>query len=52
MKRLPELVLDLVGLAGLVAIVNGARLIYPPAAWLVAGAVVVAWAVLKGRAIR
>lgn len=38
--------IDAVGLLGVAAIVNGVRLIYVPAAWLVGGALAVAFAVL------
>lgn len=52
-KRAPllrEVAIDVIGLVGVAAAVNGVRLMYAPAAWILAGAVLSAWAILKGRA--
>lgn len=45
----PVVAVDLVGLSGLAALVRGVQMIYPPAAWILAGAAAVAWAVLASR---
>jgi hypothetical protein len=42
------LAVDVVGLAGAAAVINGVRLVHAPSAWIVAGVALVAWAVLKG----
>lgn len=42
--RTSGIVVDLVALAGVAAIVNGVRLVHPPSAWIVAGIIVVAFA--------
>jgi hypothetical protein len=44
-----ELVTDLVGIAGAGLIAYGASLIYPPAGWVIAGAFLIAAAVLLSR---
>jgi len=38
-----------VGLAGLAAFLEGVKRIHEPSAWIVGGALVVVWAVLKSR---
>jgi len=42
--------IDLVGLAGVGVFTYGAWLVYQPAAFLVAGALLMAWALLKSMA--
>ena len=44
-----QLVIDAVGLAGLASAIWGVRCIYEPAAFIVAGALAVAWAYLASR---
>lgn len=39
MRHLPQLVLDVVALAGIGAVVYGVALIYQPAAWILGGLV-------------
>lgn len=38
MRHLPQLLLDVVALAGLAALVTGVAMIYRPAAWILGGA--------------
>ncbi len=49
LKVAPAAARDLVGLIGLVMIVNGVAQIYGPAGWIVGGLVLVAHAVLTAR---
>jgi hypothetical protein len=44
--RSPQTWLDLLGLVGFAALVEGARQVYAPAGWLVAGSGLLAFAVL------
>lgn len=44
-----QILFDAIGLAGIGAITEGAREIYQPAGWIVAGVFVVAFAVMASR---
>lgn len=47
-----QILTDLVGLIGLGALAEGVRQIHPPAALIVAGIVLIAWAALASRKVR
>lgn len=47
MKTFQRVGVQLVGLAGLVALLRGVELLSVPAAWIVLGVLLLAWAILK-----
>lgn len=49
---IPVVGVQVVGLVGLAALVEGVRQVYPPAAFIIGGTLAVVWAVLKSRDIK